>query len=38
VTYAIVYKDDVKCSGTITLQWQGFFDGGWSVSQVQIQN
>lgn len=37
VTYPIVYKDDVQCNGTITMQWKGFFEGGWSVSQVHIQ-
>ena len=38
VTYSVIYKDNVQCHGTITLQWEGFFDGGWAVSQVQIQS
>jgi uncharacterized RDD family membrane protein YckC len=38
VTYHVVYKDNVRCNGSITLQWRGFFDGGWSVAQVDIQS
>jgi uncharacterized RDD family membrane protein YckC len=36
VSYAIQYHTTISCRGLITLHWDGFFSGGWSVAQVLI--